>query len=111
MPEPTHELSRTPSSLQTPVYPADLQDAMQDTLSKLADVDLNYKLRRELLGSRSVSDAKGERLRAELETLYHGERQPLVLRLADLHARMMRITLRRGSLTKAATTGLPVHTS
>jgi hypothetical protein len=95
MPETTHELSRTPSSAQTPVYPADLQDAMQDTLSKLADVDLIYKLRRELLGSRSVSEAQGERLRAELETLYQSERQPLVLRLADLHARTMRIILQR----------------
>jgi hypothetical protein len=95
MPELAHELSRTSSSPQAPIYSADLQDAMQDTLSKLADVELIYKLRRELLGSQSVSEAKEERLRVELETLYQSERQPLVLRLADLHARMMRMTLRR----------------
>ena len=95
MPETTHELSRTPSSAQTHVYPADLQDAMQDTLSKLADVDLIYKLRRELLGSRSVSDAKRQRLRAELEDLYQCEREPLAARLADLHDRMLRVTLFR----------------
>ena len=95
MPKTMNELSRTPSSPQAPVYSADLQDAMQDTLSKLADVDLIYKLRRELLDSRSASEPKNERLRAELDAVYQSERQPLVLRLADLHARMMRITLRR----------------
>ena len=95
MPTTVNELLHTPSSPETPLYPDDLQDAIQDTLSKLADVNLIYELRRDLLDSLSVSAATGERLRAELEALYRSERQPLVLRLTDLHSRMMRITLRR----------------
>jgi hypothetical protein len=95
MPKTVHEPSPTPSSLDFPLYPADIEDAMQDLLARLADVELIYKLRQEMLGCRSASDRQNERLRAELEAVYQSERQPLLMRLADLHDRMTNITLFR----------------
>jgi hypothetical protein len=76
MPKTVHEPSPTPSPPDFPIYPADLEDAMQDTLARLADVELIYKLRREMLGCRSASERQTERLRAELESVYQSERQP-----------------------------------
>jgi hypothetical protein len=78
MPTMVHEPSPTPSSLDFPLYPADIEDAMQDTLARLADVELIYKLRHEMLGRRSASDRQNDRLRAELESVYQSERQPLI---------------------------------
>jgi hypothetical protein len=95
MPKAVHELSRTSSSSEMPVYSADLEGAMQDTLATMADVDLIYELRREIIGSHLASERQRECLRAELDAVYKSERQPLVMRLADLHDRMMRVTLYR----------------
>jgi len=80
---------------EIPLYSADLEEAMQDTLSRLADVDLIYDLRCEMLDNLSDSKSQTQRLRAESEAIYQSERQPLILRLADLHDRMMTVTLFR----------------
>src|SRR5829696_9434538 len=80
---------------EIPLYSADLEEAMQDTLSRLADVDLIYELRCEMLDNLSDSKSQTQRLRAEAEAIYQSERQPLILRLADLHDRMMTVTLFR----------------
>jgi hypothetical protein len=95
MPKTVHEPSPTPSSADLPIYSADLENAMQDTLARLADVELIYRLRREMLGCRSASERHKEHLRTELESVYQSERQPLIMRIADLHDRMMSITLFR----------------
>jgi len=95
MPRGANELSHGYSVPETPFYPADLEEAMQDTLSNLADVDLIYELRRKMLDTCSVSEAQTERLLEEAEVVYQCERQPLILRLADLHQRMMSVTLFR----------------
>src|SRR5688500_3745195 len=95
MPRAVNKLSHGYSVPEMPLYPADLEEAMQDTLSSLADVDLLYELRREMLDNCSGSKSQTERLRAEAEAVYQSERQPLVLRLADLHDRSMRVTLFR----------------
>jgi hypothetical protein len=48
-----------------------------------------------MLDNWSGSKSQTERLRAEADAIYQGERQPLILRLADLHERMMNVTLFR----------------
>ena len=95
MPRAVNELSHSYSVPETPLSSADLEEAMQDTLSRLADVDLLYGLRREMLDNCSGSKSQTERLRAEAEAIYQSEREPLVLRLADLHDRSMSVTLFR----------------
>ena len=95
MPRAMNELSHGYSVPETPLYPADLEEAMQDTLSSLADVDLIHELRRKMLDNWSVSEPQTERLLEEAEVVYQCERQPLILRLADLHERMMSVTLFR----------------
>jgi hypothetical protein len=90
-----NERSHGYSVPETPLYPADLDEAMQDTLASLADVDLIYELRRKMLDNWSGSKSQTERLRAEADAIYQGERQPLILRLAELHERMMDVTLFR----------------
>ena len=77
------------------VYADDLEAAMEDTLAKLADIDRDYESRREALERWSGSVGQKRRLRAELENLHRHDRQPLVLRLADLHYRMMRLSMFR----------------
>ena len=78
-----------------PVYPDDLEAELQETLATLADVDHAYEQRRNMLDRWSGSEAKKDRVRAELESLHKKEREPLVLRLADLHYRIMRVTMFR----------------
>ena len=95
MPRAVNELSHGYSVPETPLYPADLEEAMQDTLWRLADVDLLYELRREMLDNCSGSESQTERLLEEAKVGYQCERQPLILRLADLHERMMSVTLFR----------------
>jgi hypothetical protein len=90
---PPHGPSRT--SPQAPVYPADLEAAMQETLATLADVDLAYEQHRKMLDGWSGSKTQRERLRAESDVLHKKEREPLVMRLADLHDRISRLTLLR----------------
>jgi hypothetical protein len=92
MPRALNELSHGYSVPETPLSSADLEEAMQDTLSRLADVDLLYELRREMLDNCSGSESQTERLRAEAEAVYQSERQPLVLRLADLRDRSTTVT-------------------
>jgi hypothetical protein len=93
MPKTVHGPSRT--TPEAPVYPADLDDEMQDALATLADVELAYKQHRKMLDRWSGSAAQTARLRAELERLYQRDRQPLIIRLADLHERIRRVTLFR----------------
>ena len=95
MPRAVNELSHGYSVPETALSSADLEEAMQDTLSRLADVDLLYELRREMLDNCSGSKSQTERLLEEAEVVYQCERQPLILRLADLHERMMSVTLFR----------------
>ena len=93
MPKTLHEPSRT--TADAPFYPTDLEDALQETLAILADVELAYDKHRAMLDRWSGSAAQKARLSAELERLYQRDRQPLVMRLADLHERIRRVTLFR----------------
>jgi hypothetical protein len=86
----THAPSHTTS--EALACPTDLEDALQTTLTTLADVELAYEKHRKMLDRWSGSTEQKTRLRAELEALYQRDRQPLVMRLADLHERIRRVT-------------------
>jgi hypothetical protein len=89
------EALRAAAPTDTPIYPDDLEAAIQETLAMLADVDLEHEQRCEMLDRWSGSETQKERLRRELDTLHQRDREPMVLRLADLHYRMMRVTMFR----------------
>ena len=72
-----------------PVLFEDLEGAIQDTLALLADLDRSYEQRREAIKKSSMPIVQKKRLRS----LHRRDRQPLVLRLADFHYRMMRASL------------------
>ena len=93
MPKTSHAPSHTTPEAR--VYPGDLEDAMQQTLATLADVEHAYEKHRQMLDRWSGSAAQKARLSAELEKLYQRDRQPLVMRLADLHERIRRVPLFR----------------
>jgi hypothetical protein len=78
-----------------PFFPTDLEDALQTTLATLADVEHAYKKHRTMLDTWSGSAEQKSRLTAEMESLYQRHRQALVMRLADLHERIRRVTLFR----------------
>ena len=77
-------------------YPPDLEPAIQDELAVLASIETRYsdELAR-LEQSGSPSSAK-EHLRQQLAFRRNSAREPHVLRLADLHQRMLESTLWRG---------------
>jgi hypothetical protein len=77
-------------------YPPDLEPAIQDELSVLASVEARYadELAR-LEGSGDPPSVK-EHLRQQLELRRKAAREPHVLKLADLHQRMLETTLFRG---------------
>jgi hypothetical protein len=86
MPKTLHGPSHTTPEAR--VYPIDLEDEMQSALATLADVELAYDKHRKMLDRWSGSAAQKACLSAELERLYQRDRQPLVMRLADLHERI-----------------------
>jgi butyrate kinase len=91
-------LERLAETASAPVYPDDIEPAVQDTLAVLANIDLHYQAERERLehwlGPRTVK----ERLAAELENAHRQEREPHVKLLGELHQRWMSATMFRGTL-------------
>jgi len=84
------------TTLRDTIYPPDLEPAIQDELTVLASLEARYsdELAR-LEGSGSPSSVK-EHLRKQLDLRRNSAREPHVLRLADLHQRMLQSTLWRG---------------
>ena len=78
-----------------PVYPEELAAAIQETLATLADVEYLYEQRRKFIGDWTGPDTQKQILLDEVEVLHRRDREPLVLRLADLHERTLRVTLLR----------------
>src|SRR5215211_7937951 len=76
-----------------PVLFEDLDCAIQDTLVMLADLDRSYEQRRDAIKKSSMPIVQKQRQRAEVDSLHRRDRQPLVLRLAEFHYRMMRASL------------------
>lgn len=82
----------------SPVYPDDLEPAVQDLLSVLANIDTHYEGERERLELWSGPDSVKERLSAQLAEAHRQEREPHVKQLAELHQRWVTETLYRRTL-------------
>jgi hypothetical protein len=82
----------------TPIYPDDLEPALQDTLAVLANIDAHYDEERERLELWSGPESVKERLTRQLEEAHREERQPHVQRLAELHRRWTTEVLYRQTL-------------
>jgi hypothetical protein len=78
-----------------PVFPDDLEAKLEETLVTLSHVEHAYAQRRATIDDWTGSERQKERLHAELEKLHQKERQPLILRLADLHYRLTRMSMFR----------------
>jgi hypothetical protein len=67
----------------------DIEDEIENALATLADLDQLYGSYRMMLERWSGPDSEKQSLSARLEVLHREDRQPLVMRLADLHEKMM----------------------
>ena len=74
-----------------PTYPDDLGPGMQDELTALADIESRF----EGMVARIEGRPGAALLRRRLEAWRAKRREPHVLRLAQLHQRMMAMTLNR----------------
>jgi hypothetical protein len=81
-----------------PVYPDDVEPAVQDALSVLANIDAHYEGERERLDHWSGPETVKERLSSALAEAHQREREPHVKRLAELHQRWMSALLYRHTL-------------
>ena len=81
-------LAQPSGAPETPLYLDDLLPALQSTLAALADVETRYEIARDGLEDWSGPDEVKQRLVAELEAGWQREREPVVLRLAQLQGHM-----------------------
>ena len=79
-----------------PTYPADLTVALQAELSILAAIDADYAEKRLRLETWGGPQKMKERLTREVEVCHKRDREPHVLRLGELHERIMNLTMFRG---------------
>jgi hypothetical protein len=87
-----------PTVETAPVYPDDLEPALQDTLAVLAIIDAHYDGERERLELWSGPESVKEKLAGQLEDAHRQEREPHVQRLAELHRRWTTEILYRQTL-------------
>jgi hypothetical protein len=92
------KFDRSAEIASSPMYPDDIQPAVQDTLAVLANIDAHYLGERERLEHWRGPTSVKERLAADLEAAHRTEREPHVQLLADLHQRWMSATMFRGTL-------------
>jgi hypothetical protein len=71
------------------VHPDKIHEDIESTLDSLAHLDEVYGHYRLMLVRWSGSTAEKDRLRAQLEKFHREDRKPLLIRLADLHERLM----------------------
>jgi hypothetical protein len=81
-----------------PIYPDDLEPALQDALAILANIDAHYDSERERLDQWVGPHSVKERLRAQLAEVHRQEREPHVQRLAELHQRWTTMRLFRQTI-------------
>ena len=81
-----------------PVYSDDIEPALQDALTILANIDAHYDGERERLELWTGPDSVKERLAGQLAEAHRQEREPHVKRLAELHQRIMNETFYRHTL-------------
>jgi len=68
---------------------AQISEEIEKTLVALGHLDQVYGQYRTMLERWSGAAAQKERLRAQLEAFHREDRLPLVMRLADLHERIL----------------------
>ena len=91
----------TPADVSSPpLYPADLTIALQAELSMLAAVDADCAEKRLRLETWAGPQETKERLAREVEVCHKRDREPHVLRLGELHGRIMALTMFRHLRTK-----------
>ena len=99
MPRSSISSARASHGAEPAMYPVDLEPAIQETLSILADIEMHYEEERGQLERWRGPDAVKSRLADHLETRHRQEREPYVQRLAELHQRMMSLTMFRNLRT------------
>jgi hypothetical protein len=92
------KFDRSAEIASSPMYPDDIQPAVQDTLAVLANIDAHYLGERERLEHWRGPASLKARLAADLEEAHRTEREPHVQLLAELHQRWMSATMFRGTL-------------
>jgi hypothetical protein len=83
-----------------PTYPADLTISLQAEPSALAAIDADYSEKRHRLENWVGPEKMKERLAQQVEVCHKRDREPHVLRLGELHERIMALTMFRGLRTK-----------
>lgn len=76
-------------------YPEDLEPELRATLSILASIETRYEQERESLACWPGPDTIKSRLAHALEERHRHSREPHVQRLAELHTRIMSLTMFR----------------
>jgi hypothetical protein len=84
----------------TAVYPDDFGPELQAELSALADIESRYEQARGSVASRADSEFLKLKLTRELEKRHRQDRGPHVQRLAELHTRLVWLTLFQGLRAK-----------
>ena len=84
-----------PSREPRPLGPDDLESMIQDTVAMLADIDAVYDARRREVAETSLPVPRRTTLLTQLDARYRKDREPHVQLLAELHGRVMRLTLFR----------------
>jgi hypothetical protein len=77
-------------------YPPELEPAIQEELTVLASIEMRYDDELARLECSASSTSVKDHLRRQLAFRRSSAREPHVLRLADLHQRMLQATLWRG---------------
>ena len=100
MPEHSRS-SPTPDNLrEVRSYPADLTQSIQAELAALADITAQYEQKRQQLETWTGPQKLKERLAEQVEDCHKRDREPHVLRLGELHERIMALTMFRHLRTK-----------
>ena len=91
----------TPDNLgEVRTYPTDLTQSIQAELAALADITAQYEQKRQQLESWAGPQKLKERFVQQVENCHKRDREPHVLRLGELHERIMALTMFRHLRTK-----------
>ena len=74
------------------LYPDDLGPGIQEELAAVADIENRYEVTLARESGRPVSDRVKNRVKQQIERWHWQKREPHVLRLAELHQRMIAVT-------------------
>ena len=93
--------SPTPDGVpDAPLYPADLALALQSELAALADIEMDYAVKRQRLETWAGLPKMKDRLLRVLEARHRRERQPHVLCLRELYGQIVNLTMFKGLRTR-----------